>query len=102
MRGRPALTDLSFDWVACLPVFPLLSTTSCAEAQLDPPCQDSIKEFIDGVSLYQGKKNLDPAHRGGAYARRDSLVLRKATSSSVAAAAAILGWEEAAEGLAAQ
>lgn len=31
-----------------------------------------------------------------------SLALRKATSSSGAAAAAILGWEEAAEGLAAQ
>lgn len=52
--------------------------------------------------VFTREKNLDPAHRGGAYARRDSLALRKATSSSVAAAAAILGWEEAAEGLAAQ
>lgn len=50
--------------------------------------------------IFTGPK-IDPAEGEGLSARRDPRALSKATRSSVAAAA-ILGWEEAAEGLAAQ
>lgn len=48
------------------------------------------------------RQKIDPAERGGAWARRDPGSRGRRREGSVAAAAAILGWEEAAEGLAAQ
>lgn len=40
LRERPpALTDAFFDWSSRLPIFPLSSTISCAEAQRDPPSE---------------------------------------------------------------
>lgn len=64
------------------------------------PVRTQLKSSLMALVFTREKHRSGPRGRG--LRAEGSVALRKATSSSVAAAAAILGWEEAAEGLAAQ